>query len=40
MDPFVEQLADLCRVHVTRAKWVFVPPQRARVGKASFGTSA
>ena len=25
MDPFVEQLADLCRAHVTRAKWVFVP---------------
>ena len=25
MDPFVEQLADLCRAHVTRSKWVFVP---------------
>ena len=25
MDPFVQQLADLCRVHVTRSKWVFVP---------------
>lgn len=25
MDPFVQQLADLCRAHVTRAKWVFVP---------------
>ena len=25
MDPFVLQLADLCRAHVTRAKWVFVP---------------
>ena len=25
MDPFVDQLADLCRSHVTRAKWVFVP---------------
>src|SRR5687768_6191174 len=25
MDPFVEQLAALCRAHVTRAKWVFVP---------------
>jgi hypothetical protein len=24
-DPFVAQLADLCRRHVTRAKWVFVP---------------
>jgi RecB family exonuclease len=24
-DPFVDQLADLCRQHVTRAKWVFVP---------------
>lgn len=25
MDPFVDQLASLCRAHVTRAKWVFVP---------------
>src|SRR5688500_5284696 len=25
MDPFVTQLADLCRTHVTRNKWVFVP---------------
>jgi hypothetical protein len=25
MDPFVEQLAALCRAHVTRSKWVFVP---------------
>ena len=25
MDPFVRQVADLCRVHVTRCKWVFVP---------------
>src|SRR5687767_11191440 len=25
MDPFVEQLAALCRAHVARAKWVFVP---------------
>jgi hypothetical protein len=25
MDPFVQQLADLCRTHVTRAKWVIVP---------------
>jgi len=25
MDPFVQQLAELCRTHVTRAKWVFVP---------------
>ena len=25
MDPFVTQLASLCREHVTRAKWVFVP---------------
>src|SRR6478672_3729336 len=25
MDPFVQQLASLCRVHVTRSKWVFVP---------------
>src|SRR3954470_12377385 len=24
-DPFVEQLASLCRAHVTRSKWVFVP---------------
>ena len=24
-EPFVAQLADLCRTHVTRAKWVFVP---------------
>src|SRR5687768_16892375 len=24
-DPFVVQLADLCKAHVTRAKWVFVP---------------
>ena len=24
-DPFVEQLATLCRTHVTRSKWVFVP---------------
>src|SRR3954467_14502895 len=24
-DPFVQQLASLCRVHVTRSKWVFVP---------------
>jgi hypothetical protein len=25
MDRFVQQLAELCRVHVTRSKWVFVP---------------
>ena len=25
MDPFVDQLAALCRDHVTRNKWVFVP---------------
>ena len=25
MDPFVQQLASLCRVQVTRCKWVFVP---------------
>src|SRR5688572_4051940 len=25
MDLFVNQLAELCRAHVTRAKWVFVP---------------
>src|SRR6478672_12957508 len=25
MDPFVHQLALLCREHVTRSKWVFVP---------------
>ena len=25
MDPFVQQLASLCREHVTRSKWVFVP---------------
>ena len=25
MDPFVQQLAELCRAHVTRAKWVIVP---------------
>jgi ATP-dependent helicase/nuclease subunit B len=25
MEPFVQQLADLCRAHVTRCKWVFVP---------------
>ena len=25
MDPFVQQLAELCRAQVTRAKWVFVP---------------
>ena len=25
MDVFVEQLAALCREHVTRNKWVFVP---------------
>ena len=25
MDPFIQQLAELCRAHVTRAKWVFVP---------------
>jgi hypothetical protein len=24
-NPFVDQLADLSRQHVTRAKWVFVP---------------
>ena len=24
MDAFVQQLAELCRAHVTRAKWVFV----------------
>lgn len=23
-DPFLDQLASLCREHVTRAKWVFV----------------
>src|SRR4051794_654017 len=25
MNPFVDQLASLCRTHVTRSKWVFVP---------------
>jgi hypothetical protein len=25
MDPFVQQLAHLCRKDVTRCKWVFVP---------------
>jgi ATP-dependent helicase/nuclease subunit B len=25
MDPFITQLAELCRAHPTRAKWVFVP---------------
>jgi hypothetical protein len=25
MDPFVQQLASLCRQYVTRSKWVFVP---------------
>jgi hypothetical protein len=25
MDAFVQQLAERCRAHVTRAKWVFVP---------------
>src|SRR4051812_39474576 len=25
VDPFVDQLASLCRAHVTRSKWVFVP---------------
>jgi hypothetical protein len=25
MDPFVEQLRQLCRAHPTRSKWVFVP---------------
>jgi len=25
MEPFVAQLAELCRAHPTRAKWVFVP---------------
>ncbi len=25
MDPFVQQLASLCRAQVTRSKWVFVP---------------
>jgi ATP-dependent helicase/nuclease subunit B len=25
MDPFVDQLAELCRAQVTRCKWVFVP---------------
>lgn len=25
MDPFISQLAELCRQHVTRSKWVFVP---------------
>src|SRR5687767_2908278 len=25
MDLFVEQLAELCRANVTRAKWIFVP---------------
>jgi hypothetical protein len=25
MDPFVDQLAELCRAQVTRAEWVFVP---------------
>ena len=29
-DPFVAQLADLCRAHVTRAKWVFVPTHAHR----------
>ena len=25
VDPFVDQLARLCRAHRTQAKWVFVP---------------
>ena len=25
VDPFVDQLARLCRDHRTRAKWIFVP---------------
>src|SRR6187549_622330 len=25
MDPFVDQLKELCAAHPTRAKWVFVP---------------
>ncbi len=25
MDPFVDQLKDLCAAHLTRSKWVFVP---------------
>jgi hypothetical protein len=25
MDPFISQLAALCREHATRSKWVFVP---------------
>lgn len=28
-DPFVDQLADLCRAEPTRAKWVFVPAHAA-----------
>jgi hypothetical protein len=38
MDVFVEQLASLCREHVTRNKWVFVPSQR--VAKADFWAEA
>jgi len=33
MDPFVQQLADLCHIHVTRAKWVIVPSHA--IGQAS-----
>jgi ATP-dependent helicase/nuclease subunit B len=29
MDPFLDQLASLCKEHVTRAKWVFVPSHAA-----------
>lgn len=29
MNPFVEQLAQLCATHVTRAKWVIVPTHGA-----------
>jgi RecB family exonuclease len=29
MDPFVQQLAELCRTHVTRTKWVIVPSHAA-----------
>ena len=25
MDPFIDQVASLCREHPTRSKWVFVP---------------
>jgi hypothetical protein len=43
-DPFVVQLAEVSRAHVTRAKWVFVPShgigRTIGVGRMATGSAA